>query len=129
MKIVFGGALHGKGMLCRARQHSKQETLNGWAKALRHETQFPEHSLIGLFSKQPLMLLERTLRRMKMGGQISAGFSTALGFHRPVSPQPRPASGAYLFSEQHRGTDPRMAAGLDAAGNRRHYPGVLMAAL
>jgi len=43
-----------------ARQHFKQDILNGRAEALRHEIQFPEQSLIGSFPEQPLMGLGRT---------------------------------------------------------------------
>jgi hypothetical protein len=44
-----------------ARQHFKQDTLNGRAEALRHEIQFPEQSLSGSFPEQPLTSQGRTL--------------------------------------------------------------------
>jgi hypothetical protein len=52
-----------------AHQHFKQDSLNERAEALRHEIQFPEQSV---------MSQGRTLRRMKMAGQVGAGCQTAL---------------------------------------------------
>jgi hypothetical protein len=52
--VLQAGTKHLSWRRALARQHSKQDTLSGRAEALRHETQFPEHSLIGLFSKKKL---------------------------------------------------------------------------
>jgi hypothetical protein len=43
-----------------ARQYSKQDPLNRRAKALRHETQSLEQSIVVSFSEQLLMSLGRT---------------------------------------------------------------------
>ncbi len=51
------GTKHDPWRRALARQHSKQDTLNGRAKALRHEIQFPEQFLIGSFSEQILLLI------------------------------------------------------------------------
>ena len=50
------------------------------------------------YSRSSFSCTETAHRRMKTGGEVGAGCQTALGEHRHF--KPRPAAGAYLFSEK-----------------------------